>query len=377
MKERNSNKMIKKFSFRFLLIIVLLFTTMSSGFCANQKTIGVFTQRNSNDMFFKNIVAFMTVAANQLGMKVRPYYANGDQFLMQKQLKEALTGPNKVDAVAITNYKDEGPSFIQMANDAKTPIIIISTNLSEDNKIKLKKSGVNYKYWIGEISPNDFETGYTMTKYLIKASRKAKDDKIHMIALEGLHCETSSIQRVLGLRKALKENPSVVLDRLVSTKWSVDIAKNKFIELKRFYPEASAVWAASDGIGLGVVQGAKALNLKPGKDIYTTGVDWTKEGLDNVKNKNFVVSFGGHYMDGAWAAIVFYDYFHGINFKTNGATKLNSHMIPLTSKNIDEYQRKMSVNNWKKINFRKFSKKLNPELKEYNFSPYAVLKQFK
>lgn len=369
--------MLKRISFRFLLILILLFTTMSSGFCANQKVIGVFMQRNSDDMFFKNIISFMTVAANQLGMKVRPYYANGDQFLMQKQLKEALTGPNKVDAVAITNYKEEGPTFIKMANNAKTPILIITTNLSEANKIQLKQSGENYKYWIGEIVPNDFETGYKMAKYLIKTSKPAKDGKIHMIALEGLHCETSSIQRVLGLKKALKENPSIVLDRLVSTKWAIDVAKNKFIELKRFYPEASAIWAASDGIGLGVVQGAKALNLKPGKDIYTTGVDWTKEGLDNVKNKNFVVSFGGHYMDGAWAVIVFYDYFHGIKFKTNGATRFSSQMMPLTSKNIDEYQRKMNTNNWKKVNFRKFSKKLNPDLKEYNFSPYAVLKQFK
>ena len=357
--------------------MIVMFSTASNGFCSNQKVIGVFMQRNSDDMFFKNIISFMTVAGSQLGMKIRPYYANGDQFLMQKQLKEALTGPNKVDAVAITNYKEEGPTFIKMANAAKTPIIIITTSLSAANRTELKQSGVNYKYWIGEVVPNDYQTGYAMSKYLAKVSKPASDEKVHMIALEGLRCESSSQQRVRGLMQFLKENPSVVLDRLVSTKWSVGLSRDKFIELKHFYPEATAIWAASDGIGLGVVEGAKALNLKPGKDIFTTGVDWTKEGLAGVKNKNLVVSYGGHYMDGAWAVVIFYDYFHGVSFKTNGATKFDSKMEPLTAKNIDEYQRKLNANNWKNINFRKFSKKLNPGMKEYNFTPYAVLKQFK
>lgn len=369
--------MLKKFALFSLLVFVLVFITIPSGHCSNRKVIGLFLQRNADDMFFKNTVTLMKIAANQLGMEVRPYYANGDQFLMQNQLKGALSGPNKVDAVAITNYKQSGPLFIKMANDAKTPIIIITTNLAPEDKVKLKQSGINYKYWIGEVLPDDFTTGYLMSKYLIKASKPAKDGKIHMIALEGLHSETSSVQRVLGLNKFLRENPSVILDRLVSTKWSVDIAENKFIELKKFYPQATAIWAASDGIGLGVVKGAKVLNLKPGKDIYTTGVDWTKEGLDNVQSKNFVVSFGGQYMDGAWAAVVFYDYFHGIPLKNNGGSKFSSKMSPLTSSNIAEYRRKMSPDNWKNINFKKFSKKLNPGLKEYNFNPYFILKQFK
>lgn len=369
--------MLKKIVYCFVLIFILHLTAHQSGFCANKKVIGVFLQRNSDDMFFKNTVAFMKVAANQLGMEIRPYYANGDQFLMQKQLKNALIGPNKVDAIAITNYKQGGPLFIKMANDAKTPIIIITTNLSTEDKDKLKQSGINYKYWIGEVLPNDLETGYMMSKYLIKSAKPSKDGKIHIIALEGLHCETSSVQRVLGLKKFLRENSSVVLDRLVSTKWSVDIAEEKFIELKRFYPDTTAVWSASDGIALGVVQGTKILKLKPGKDIYTTGVDWTKEGLDNIQNKNVLVTFGGQYMDGAWAAVVFYDYFHGVKLKTNGESKFSSKMSPITARNIAEYRKIINKNNWKNINFRKFSKKLNPQLKEYNFSPNAVLKQFK
>ena len=369
--------MLKKNIIRFLLIFVILFTTTSSAFCANQKVIGLFIHRNANDMFLKNVVSFMIVASNQLGMKVRPYYANGDQFLMQKQLKESLTGPNKVDAVVISNYKQQGPIFIKMANAAKTPVIIFNIGLSAEDIHILKQPGSSYKYWLGELLPDDAGAGYVISKHLIKSAKPAKDGKIHMIALEGMRSECASIQRVIGLNKALKENPSVVLDRLVSTKWSVDIAKNKFIELKKFYPEASAVWAASDGIGLGVVQGAKALNLKPGKDIYTTGIDWTDEGLENTKNKNFVVTVGGHYMDGAWAAVVLYDYFHGIKFRTNGETKLISKMVPLTSTNVSTYRRKMSTANWKNINFKKFSKKLNSGLKVYNFSPFVVLNQLK
>lgn len=369
--------MPKKIALSLIVVVMLIFTIIPSGICSDKKVIGLFIHRNSNDMFLKNVVSFMTIAANQMGMEVRPYYANGDQFLMQKQLKEALTGPNKVDAVAIPNFKQSAPIFIKMANDAKTPIIIMNMGLSAEERNKLKESKGNYKYWIGELQPNDLDAGYTIAKYVIKAAKPSKDGKIHMIALEGLHCENSSIQRVLGLKKYLNENPSVILDRLVSTKWSVDIAKTKFIELKRFYPDATVVWAASDGIGVGVVQGAKLLKLKPGRDIYTTGIDWTKEGLNNVQNKNFVLSVGGHYMDGAWVAVIFYDYFHGIKFTTNGTSNFNSKMEPLTSNNINEYQRKMNSNNWKNINFKKFSKKLNPNLKEYNFSPYAVLKQLK
>jgi ABC-type sugar transport system substrate-binding protein len=127
-------------------------------------------------------------------------------------------------------------------------------------------------------------------------------------------------------------------------------------------------------MSIGIAEGAQEQNLLPGQDIFTGGVDWTKEGVDAVKSGIMTATMGGHFMEGGWAVVLLYDYFHGADFAEE-SVDMRSPMVALTKENIDAYIR-FSQSDWEQIDFTKFSKKLNPKLKKYNFSLDAVLDQF-
>ena len=76
-------------------------------------------------------------------------------------------------------------------------------------------------------------------------------------------------------------------------------------------------------------------------------------------------------MDGGWALVMLYDLMNGITVPRMG----HSRFSVLTQENVDEYSSKFGDNNWSQIDFRKFSKHLNPQIKEYKFNLEAILEQ--
>jgi hypothetical protein len=73
--------------------------------------------------------------------------------------------------------------------------------------------------------------------------------------------------------------------------------------------------------------------------------------------------------------VLLYDYEHGRDF-AEAAVQLQPQFFgALHSDNIDAFLNKLGDRNWRKIDFRKFSKVLNPTMKEYDFSLEAILQQ--
>ncbi len=73
--------------------------------------------------------------------------------------------------------------------------------------------------------------------------------------------------------------------------------------------------------------------------------------------------------------VLLYDYLHGMDFAEE-ALQTRSAMGILTKKNVDAYLQKFGSGHWDAVDFTKFSKKLNPALKQYNFGIDAILAQF-
>ena len=93
-------------------------------------------------------------------------------------------------------------------------------------------------------------------------------------------------------------------------------------------------------MALGVVEGIKELGLVPGQDIVTGGFDWSEKGVEAVVKGEIEVTMGGHYMEGAWVAVLIYDYFNGVDFKDE-SLRMKSNMGALTKENIDDYLQKL------------------------------------
>ena len=76
-----------------------------------------------------------------------------------------------------------------------------------------------YKGWLGSLEPQAEDAGYLTARALIERGKKEKafgpDGKLHMLAIAGDRSTPSSINRNLGMHRAVAEAPMVVLEEEV------------------------------------------------------------------------------------------------------------------------------------------------------------------
>jgi len=355
-----------------LILLPLLFCTPATYADHNKTKVAFFVIRTIDDMFFSLVVDFMREACNDLGMEMEPHYANGNHLLMVEQVKKTLSQKDKPDALVFINFKNIGHKIIKLAETAKTPVFLINSALDPERSMGRPRE--KYKYWIGEMLPDDEGAGFTLAESLITKATPDKDGKIHMVAIEGERTTGASAARVQGLNRSIEAHDNVVLHQTVAGNWVPERAKFQFKQLKKRYPEASVFWTASDGMAIGVAEGASELNLKLGKEIITGGVDWSVEGITAVRDGKITATLGGHVMEAGWAAVLLYDYFHGKDFVSESVSMQDA-MTPIDESNIESFYRRFNRENWHHIDFTRFSKVANPTLKKYDFSLEAVMAQ--
>lgn len=353
--------------------IVFIFSANLSYASAKSPKIAFINGTNKQNTFWNNYVYALTKAGKDLGMQCNVYYANENHIKMISIMNELVHSKNKPDVIIFFNLKNVAPTLIQIAESSKTRIFIINSGLATREKQAFGIPRQKYKYWIGEMEPDDFSAGYTLADYLFKDM--PKNQKTHVLAFKGFAQDyAASDLRVLGLIKASKKYPNIVIDQIVPGFWDRSVAERKFLLLYKRYPKIKIVWGASDYMALGSMDAAKKLGLVPGKNIYSGGIDWVPEGLNAVAKGQEKISLGGHFMEGAWVAVVLYDYIKGIDFAKE-TVQLKTPMTALTAKNIGLYKSKLVHLDLSKINFRKYSKKYNPQIKKYNFDINNVLRQ--
>lgn len=351
---------------RAVLAILIMFglTLLSCG-SAKRPQIALFTPRAANDAFWSRVANFMGAACDDLGMDLTVYYANDSRTEMEKQILEAARSGN-VDALVFQNFKEGGAEFLKIAEATKVPAFLINAGVGED----LGAPRQQLQYWIGQMTPNDEGAGYDLANILIRVARDNgaadADGVVHMVGINGLLADMAALERVKGLKRAVAEQPDVVLHEVVAANWKHDLAQMRFLGLKETYPQTTVVWTASDLMGVGVVDGIEELGLMPNADVFTGGVDWATEGVEMVKQGKMTASLGGHFMEGGWAAVLLHDYFQGQDFASEKVT-FRSRMQAITPDNAMAYYDRLMQRNWDSVDFTRFSKVHNPDLKTYQF----------
>lgn len=361
-----------------IFIGLILISLAPVSFAKQEKfTVALFTSRSVGDAFWGVVADIAKAACDDLGMNLKAYYANSSLIKMREQVEEATSGPNKVDALIIHNFNGIGYSAIDVGEKAKVPIFLFNAGIDYG---KVGKPREKYKYWIGEMLPNDEKAGYDLANFLIKTAKKngkiAKNGKVHLVAVSGPKSAPAAIEREKGLKRAIKTRNDVELKQIVNVNdWRGDLAEKQFGVMMRRYPETTVGWSASDIMSIGIIRSLKKINKQPGKDLFTGGVDWASEGLEAVIAKEMSASAGGHILEGGWVSVLLYDYLNGIDF-SDETVMMRSNMHLLTMENIQKYIKVFGKGEWDKIDFRKFSKKYNSGIKKYDFSMDKVLSQF-
>lgn len=370
-------KNINKFScFVVILSIVIALFGSNALVGASQKKINVafISLTTPQNPFWHNYITYMKIACDNLGMNFNAYYANENHMQLVPIMESVIKSKQRPNVIVFLDNKKQAEAVIKTATQYKIPVFLVNTSLDAEETKKLGKPREKYKYWIGQMQPDDKAAGYLVAKTLFdKFPNNGK--KYHVIGINGNVGSDVTKLRLEGLQEAVAQSNNVILDQVVYGNWLPSTSRYKFVELKKGrYPNAKIIWTAGDGMAMGVVQGAKDLKLKPGRDIITGGIDWLPDALKMVKNKEIDVSVGGHFIEGGWVAVMLYDYFNGKDFASERVS-WKTQMRPITSANVDYYENKLNQKNWKKINFREFSKTYNPKIKKYDFRMQNILKQ--
>lgn len=367
--------MKKKFVFFLKILsfclICLIFTGASAPKRNKSKKIEValFVARSEGDMFFQPLIDFMKEASNQLDMNITVYFGDGNHIKMIENVQLAVK--KSYDFLVYINFKKSAVKAVEIAEENEIPIFIMNSGFQKEDH--MGKPRENYKYWIGEMLPDDEKAGYILANILIDEERKGnRNKKVVMGALEGNIADEASIERKKGLKRAVNSMYNVELKQIIPANWEIETAGEKYKNMVRRYPNLSILWCASDGMALGAVKES----YKIGYPIVTGGVDWTKEGLEAVENGKITASIGGHFMEGGWVAVLLYDYYHGVDFKDIDID-FKSDMMAVTSKNVKEIRAKIAREKWKTINFKKFSRYNCGREYIYNFRLADILANIK
>jgi len=325
--------------------------------------------------FWSDYAAFMEAAANSLGIDLT-LVETKDRYEVEDTARQILSTPDKPDYLVYIYQAKNTQSVLEMAENVGVKSFITNTDVLPAERYKVDYPRGKFRHWIGHIFPDDDLAGRHLAESLLDKAveRKmvASDGKLHIIGIGGNLDSTASLYRETGLRKALVESPDAVLDHYVLADWSSEIAHDKAIHLFEIFPKANVYWAASDGISLGVLRAKKESGAFLGQDFLTGGINWSPEGVEAVQSGKMEATVGGHFTEGAWVLTLIYDYHHGKDFANPDAT-FRSQMGLINQDNVQSYLPFLDRDNWKKIDFKRFSKVLNPKLKEYDFSPEAFM----
>jgi ABC-type sugar transport system substrate-binding protein len=314
------------------------------------------------DPFWKKAIFFTRDAAADLGIKLQVYNADDDPDQMLGQVQKAAQ--RGIDGIIFPAFQNTGEKILQIAEGHQVPAILVNSGLPQEGLLPRTK----YQYWIGGVLPNDEKAGTLLIQQLTNEARKRGIDQFHILAIEGNPKDESSIARVRGLGNYVKHLKQVESFKLLAGMWDRQKAYEQFKAYYELHPNVNIVWSANDDMALGVLEVIRELGL--GRSIVVGGVDWDRKGLEAIEQGRMHVSVGGHFLDGAWAAILLYDYLNGVDF-ANEELLFESPMVAMTKNNAETLSPFLSLDR-QSLDFGLFSKAKNPLLKLYTLDLHAI-----
>ncbi len=334
----------------------------------------------SDEIYWLTAARSMEAAARQLDIQLEVLYAERNHLnalVFARQL--AARAPElKPDYVILSNDYGSGPEVIRILNAAGIKSFMAFSGVGGQREREvIGQARQKFPHWLGSLEPNSVEAGYLTANALVQQARKlglhAADGKIHVLGLAGDRATHTSIQRNQGLLKALAEHQDVQLDQLVYGEWRRDKAAQQAEWLYARHPSARVVWSGNDLMAFGAIDVCLQRGEKPGREMLFSAINTSIAAFDALKKGELQALAGGHFITGAFALIMLYDYHHAKDFASEGLEQSHSMFILFTKDEADLFRKKFANLNFDEVNFKRFSKVLNPALANYQFSFRSVL----
>jgi len=276
---------------------------------------------------------------------------------MVREAEQVIGLADKPDFLILVNEHQQGARLLELADKAGIPTLMLLNSLTQEQRDSYGAPRKELKNWLGSLTPNNEIAGYEMAQSLvhaIEARKNSNSASIALLTLAGDNTTPASLFRLQGLDRALDEYPVLKEQRRISVNWSADEAyKRTQLWLKSGQP-LSAIWAANDPIALGALNAIREAGLKPGIDVAVSGLNWSPEAIEHVRNGEMTLTHGGHFLAGAWIMVMLYDYVKGHDFAST-STEVNFPMTAINQTNAPSYLEHFGDQQWSSIDFKAFS----------------------
>ena len=344
-----------------------------AAFAAAAQSIAFINPGKSDEIYWVTAAQAMQSVASSLGIAFEVRYAEREHLKTLEIAREMAARPKerRPEYVVITHDYAVAGELLRILDGAGVKTFLAYSTIPVEQRADIGAPRGKHKGWLGSLEPKAEDAGYLTAKALIARGRKAKavgpDGKIHMLAIAGDRSTPSSINRNRGMHRAVDESPDVVLDQEIYAAWAREKAAEQSEWLFQRHPHARLVWAGNDLMAFGAMQSWEKRGGKPGHDAWFSGVNTSTEAMEAIKSGRLTSLAGGHFITGAWALVMLYDYHHGRDFRTEGLELERSMFIDFTPVLADRYLDRFG-RGFSGVDFRRYSKTLNPKLKTYNFS---------
>jgi len=328
--------------------------------------------------YWQKVYTATKAAAKSLGINLTIVEGLGHRIYQADLIDELSEAENRPDLLIFHAYPLTSLRTFTTLEKAKIPFVTVSDfenekTLPTDRQVGLPQK--QFKYWLAEHAVDDSHGAYLLANSLVQQAleRSTSGNEIRMLAISGdfIH---ESIERSKGVLKRANQNSNVVLVQNINANWEYESAKSKFKALYSRHKGIDVVWASSDLMALGAIEGAIELGLTPNKDIFIGGFDWDHDAIEKMKQRQLSASAGGQYFNIAWLLVRVYDHYNNQSLYSMNAEQVTTDYTILDQNNLAKYEKVIDIDELNKIDFRCFSKTYTKE-STYDFALTRLLKQ--
>ena len=360
---------------RLVLTALLTLLLCLPALAGERPSVAFVSWGGRGDAFFQPMTDFMQAAADDLGFDLEVYYGERNHVVFDENLRSIFERQEHPDYIVSMDALGYGAALLPLAEAHGVKTVFINQGFVGVTRERVGSPGNPYRNWLFEFIPDDRQAGILLARTLLREARERGltdgNGVVNLVAVGGQQRSTPAQLRDQGLAEVMEGDSRARLLQLEHADWKQSRALVLARGMLFRHPEASVVWSASDVMGLGVLEAIRESGREPGRDVLTGGVDWAAPALDKVRSGEFVTTVGGHYMDGAWALVMLYDHIHGVEVPRSSRSSFSE----LTRDNLDAYQALFGEGKYDAIDFRTFSKHLNPDLAEYDFGLDGVFRR--
>jgi ABC-type sugar transport system substrate-binding protein len=342
------------------------------GSLAHAQSVAFINPGKSDEAYWVTATQAMQSAARSLGMTFEVQYAQREPlktFEIARDLVARGAG-KRPDYIMISDDAAVADQLLKIIDPAGVKSFLAYSSIPLDQRGGTGSPRGKYKGWLGSLEPRAEDAGHLTARGLIERGRTEKamgpDGRLHMLAIAGDRTTASSLKRNQGMRRAVSEDPIVVLDQEVYAGWTRENAAGQADWLYRLYPHLKLVWAGNDLMAFGAMAAWEKRGGKPGVDAWFSGINTSTEALEAIKSGRLTSLAGGHFITGAWALVMLYDYHHGRDFADEGLELERPMFAEFTPRLVDRYLARFS-GGFDSVDFNRYSKVRNPQLKRYDF----------